>query len=423
MAVKKWYRLDDAATIIPATVHGADTKVFRIVCELKENVDPDCLQKAVDETIKEFPHLNVILRRGFFWYYLDETKLRPLVEEDRSAALSPIYFQGRRNLLYRITYFERRINLEMFHVLADGTGGFTFLKQIVMNYLRRKHNLSSLPGSLDTSSEQEREQDAFSRFYSRGKKRDQLREMISTRAYQIRSRMDEDLTSHLVEGCVSSGPFIELAHSFHTTAGVMITALFIEAVIQTMSDRDKKKPVVVSVPVNLRQYFPSETTRNFFGVINVLYYAKNYDGSLESIIRVVRESYSKQLEKENIKKTMLSYSALSRNIGIKMVPLMIKNPVIAAFAARAKDGTTATLSNLGRIKMPEEYSPYIDHFAPFMSSPNMQICIAAFQDKMVFGAVSSYADHDVLLHFFRGLTRQGLHVELASNDYDLMEED
>ena len=40
MAKSKWYQLDNAAKIVPSTTGGADTRVFRITCELKEDVDP-----------------------------------------------------------------------------------------------------------------------------------------------------------------------------------------------------------------------------------------------------------------------------------------------------------------------------------------------------------------------------------------------
>ncbi len=46
-----WYRLDNAAKIVPSTAKGANTRVFRITCELKEDVSKDILQRALDETI------------------------------------------------------------------------------------------------------------------------------------------------------------------------------------------------------------------------------------------------------------------------------------------------------------------------------------------------------------------------------------
>ena len=80
---KNWYKLDNAAKIVPSTAKGANTRVFRLTCELNEEVDGDILQAAVDETIEEFPFFNCVLHRGIFWYYLEDSDLRPVVEKDR----------------------------------------------------------------------------------------------------------------------------------------------------------------------------------------------------------------------------------------------------------------------------------------------------------------------------------------------------
>ena len=75
----KWYQLDNAAKIIPSTARGGNTRVFRITCELKEEVDPQILQNALDQTIIDFPHFNCVLRKGLFWYYLDARNLQAKV--------------------------------------------------------------------------------------------------------------------------------------------------------------------------------------------------------------------------------------------------------------------------------------------------------------------------------------------------------
>ena len=78
----KWYQLDNAAKIIPSTAKGGNTRVFRITCELKEEVVPQILQEALDQTIMDFPHFNCVLRTGLFWYYLVARNMRALVTED-----------------------------------------------------------------------------------------------------------------------------------------------------------------------------------------------------------------------------------------------------------------------------------------------------------------------------------------------------
>ena len=115
---------------------------------------------------------------------------------------------------------------------------------------------------------------------------------------------------------------------------------------------------------------------------------------------------------------MNSYAALEHNIAIQMVPLFLKDLAIWGLNNRAKNGVTSTMSNLGNSEMPEETVPYIDRFCAFMTAPSEQICVSSFQDRMVFGEVTAYTTHEVMLHFFRRLSAMGIPVELASNDYD-----
>ena len=122
-----WSRLDNAAKIFPSTVEGADTRVFRF--------DPYVLQSAAENAAASYPNFNVIMKKGLFWYYLESCDLKPQVSEESLPVCAAIYEDDVRSLLYRITYYGKRINLEVFHVLADGTGALMFLKTIVYRYI------------------------------------------------------------------------------------------------------------------------------------------------------------------------------------------------------------------------------------------------------------------------------------------------
>ena len=122
MARAKWYELDNNAKIVPSTTKGSDTCVFRITCELKEEVNGALLQQALDRTVPDFPHFASVLRKGLFWYYLDSSNIRAVVQRENKPPCAAIYWDGRRRLLYRVNYYRRRINLEMFHVLTDDPG-------------------------------------------------------------------------------------------------------------------------------------------------------------------------------------------------------------------------------------------------------------------------------------------------------------
>ena len=417
-----WYHLDNAAKIVPATAGGSDSRVFRVVCELKEEVDPAVLQAALDRTMEDFPHFRCILRRGLFWYYLDLSDIRPQVMPDRLPACEPLYTAGRKSLLFRVTYFRRRVNLEVFHALADGTGGFQFMRALVVRYLVLRHGLPLPVDFMPAASALESADDAFAHFYQKTDIGRNLKKITTGYAYRIRGLRDDQDRSHLLEAVVSAKGFIDIAHRYGVTAGELSVSLFIGAVLDGMARRDLRRPVVVSVPINLRQYFPSETTRNFFGVINVEYNAAQDGGSFESILSRVKASFDEQLTKENIDALMNSYAALEHNVIVRLTPLALKGFVIRRFYKRSRKGMTCTVSNLGRVPFPADLAKYVDRFVGYMASQDIQVCVASFGDRMVFGAASGFVRHTTMMYFVRRLTALGLSAEIATNDYDASQE-
>ena len=79
---RRWVRLDNASNIFLAARSDVDTKVFRMGAELDHEVDPVLLQEALDATFERFPLYHAVLRRGVFWYYLQDSDLRPVVERE-----------------------------------------------------------------------------------------------------------------------------------------------------------------------------------------------------------------------------------------------------------------------------------------------------------------------------------------------------
>jgi hypothetical protein len=243
--------------------------------------------------------------------------------------------------------------------------------------------------------------------------------MFPVKAYQVKGLKDPNLDEHLIEGTVSVKRILEIAHRFKVTLGVLATSIWIEAIVKQMKRSEYNRPVVVSVPVNLRQFYPSETVRNFFGVINVTYDPHHYDGSLESIMTDVDRSFKEELTDEKIAATMNSYAALEHNLAVKVVPLFFKDLALMGIANRINSGVTTSVSNVGKVKLSPVLSPYINKFCSFMSNKSVFLCISTFEDNMVFGIVSCFEKHPTAQYFFRRIRELGADVVIASNDYDL----
>lgn len=63
--LSKWYRLDNAAKIFPPSRSKNDYKVFRFSVTLLEPVKVDILNKALDETLEEYPIFKSSLKREY----------------------------------------------------------------------------------------------------------------------------------------------------------------------------------------------------------------------------------------------------------------------------------------------------------------------------------------------------------------------
>ena len=66
----KWRKLDNAALAFPLVTGKNDTRVFRFYCQLKEEVNGEILQAALDQTMEKYPLFQAVLRKGcsgFIW--------------------------------------------------------------------------------------------------------------------------------------------------------------------------------------------------------------------------------------------------------------------------------------------------------------------------------------------------------------------
>lgn len=408
-----WKRLDNAAKIFPALVSPDDTEVFRVSCLLREDVEPEILQRALDAAMEEFPWFSETVSRGMFWYYLEDSGKKPVVHEETATPLQPLYTKNTHDLLIDVSYYKRRINFEVFHALCDGTGAVMFLRTLVANYLCFRHKLPVMKIDLGIDlTEREKEADSFSQHYDRDKGKGNglgldefLGEKTKKRIYRFNEPKTPDFRQLVTEGTVSVSGLKKAAAAYHTTLTVFLIAVLISAIHSTMEPRDKKKAVSIAVPVNLRNYFESNTTRNFFGIIHVVYDFGKHGAEFDSIIAKVANTFKRELTKENLEKKITSQVGLEQNFGIRMVPLFIKDIAMGISQRVAMKRRTMCLSNVGKVTMPEELSDYVEHFEVFNSSPVRQVCICSYGDEMVIAFSGVLSEHDVERAFFRMIAK------------------
>ena len=413
----KWRKLDNAALAFPLVSGKNDTRVFRFYCELKENVKPELLQAALEKTMEKYPLFQMVLRKGLFWFYLEHRDIRPIVKEEKKPPCSRLYIPDKKNLLFQVSYYEKRINFEVFHVLTDGTGATEFLKELVKNYLYLAHKeegleqVALLPEDMTV---QDQEDDSFLKYYSKDQKRPKKRKL---NAFQIRRKKKDGNHLHVHESVVSVQAVLKRSRELGVSMTIFLTALFMMAINEEMSKMQKKKPVVLMVPVNLRKFFPSTSMLNFFNWIEPGYNFETQDKSFEAVLKYTKEFFESELTKEKMSAHISELLALELHPILRLAPLELKNLCIQAGAKYSEKNTTAIFSNMSAVKMPESYVPYIERFGVYTNTPKLELCLCSFQDKLSFAFTSRYDTVNIERNFYRLLKEQGIISEKVKPEF------
>ena len=121
-----WRRLDNSAKIFPISAGKKYSTVFRLSVVLTEKVEPNILKEAVNQALIKYISFKVKMKTGFFWFYFEENLKEPKVEEEKDYPCTYIDPKKNNDYLFKVTYFENKINIDIFHSLTDGNSRIYF---------------------------------------------------------------------------------------------------------------------------------------------------------------------------------------------------------------------------------------------------------------------------------------------------------
>ena len=393
----QWRKLDNAAQAFPAATGKKDTRVFRLYCELKEDVIEEVLQKAVECTLEKYPLYCSVLRKGLFWFYMEQRNLKPKVKAEDRPPCSGLYVPDQKSFLFEVSYYKKKINLEVFHCLTDGTGALNFLKELVRNYLMICYPQVEFPpvSEEEISTASDHEEDSFSQYYS---KSDYGSVKKSRPAFQLKGERLEQEEMSVLEVVLSAKEVYRKAKSYGVSVTVFLSAALLCAIHEEMPRSQMKKPVTLMVPVNLRNYFPSYSMTNFFGWIEAGQVFEE-NTRFEEVLQNLQHVFRTELVKERIADNMNRLVRLEKNPLLRAVPLEIKNLFLLAGTTLGGRSISAIYSNIGKIQLPDVFETYVDSFGFFTSTDKLQMCSCSYGDKMRVGITSKILSHNIQRNF------------------------
>lgn len=413
----RWERLDNTAHLFPVIAGESMSNVYRISVTLTELVSPELLQEALDLVLPKFDGFNLRLRQGMFWYYFEENgKPAPRVREENVFPCRFIQQNKNQSYMFRVTYYKYRINLEVFHVLTDGMGGINFLKELTYQYLRLSHPelKEKLGDSLYSGTSLNRE-DSFLKNY----KKSSAKGYQTKKAYLLKGEKLRPGEFGVMHGYMQISELKKACKSYGVSINEYLVGLYIWSVYtECMHGMPSEKPIRVAVPVNLRPYFNSITTKNFFVMVSAEFHPVKEVYTFQEVLNTVREGLRSQINRENLER-LFSYNVSNEKILIaRAVPLFLKNMAMRYIYTTSALANTATVTNIGNITVPDEYRPHIEMFHAFLAmskGQHLKGTICSYGETLVFSFSYDMVDPSVQRGFFRKAAADGIHVEIESN--------
>lgn len=417
-----WMRLDNAAKIYPAARRRNWSNVFRQSVTLTEDIDTTVLKSALEVTVKRFPSIAARLRKGMFWYYLQEVVSAPEIREECSYPLTHMSKAETRKCAFRVIVYRNRIAVEFFHSLTDGTGALVFLKNLTAEYLEQKYGIR-IPyehGIVDRAAEPLKEEleDSFLKYAGPvpSSRKD-------TDAWHMYGDPQEDGFLHLTCFKLPVKEALDLAHKHKATLTVFMSAVMMQALLNLQNeknpDKKRQKRIKLLIPVNLRQLFPSSSLRNFAFYTIPEIDPRLGEYTLEEICRVIEHTMGLEVTAKHMASVIATNVNDEKNPLLRLVPLSLKNLVMkAVFDSVGEKKSCLSFSNLGQVKLPgvmEKYVKSFDFVLGVQAEAPYNCGMISFRDTVNISFIRNIKDPELERHFFFVLRDLGLPVTVESN--------
>jgi len=418
----RWMPLDNAAKIYPAARRAEWSNVFRESMTLTEEIDREIMQSALDVTVRRFPSIAVKLKKGMFWYYLEQLTEAPRIGEESSYPLTRMNKEETRQCALRVIVYKKRVAVEIFHSLTDGNGALIFLKTLTAEYLWQKYGVQipAEKGVLDRLKEPSEAEVEDSYLKYAGSVEASRRENT---AWKITGTREAGGFLNLTCFEMPVRTVLEKAHEYNVSLTNFLCAVLMMAVQnmqeEKVPERMRRKPVKVLIPVNLRSLFPSETLRNFalYTTPEILPKLGRY--SFEEICQVVKHQMGMDITPKQMSMKIATNVNSEKLTIVKMMPLFVKNFVMKlVFDTVGERKSCFSLSNLGAVRLPDAMMPYVermDFILGVQASAPYNCGVLSFKDTLYMNFIRNIRESELEYHVYKVLREAGIPVTVQSN--------
>ncbi|MBQ6479414.1 MAG: hypothetical protein IJI44_08665 [Erysipelotrichaceae bacterium] len=410
---RKSYSLDNAAIVYPLGMKFGQMPMFRLSVELKERVEPILLQLALDFTIKRFPTFSAIIKNGFFWHYLETTNHVLQIEEEKDIPCKPISILLRSYRSLRVLYYKKRISIEFFHSITDGSGGMVFLKTLLGEYFRLQGKLFSYCCDVKDPDEEPLEGELVNEFRNAQGKGD-LSKFVDKKSLQLDGKLSKIGVTRILHLIMDSDELKTVSRSYNGTVTAYLCAILLLAAKKSIL---KNNGIFnIQVPVNMRKFNHSVTLRNYSMYFNACANLSDISDKKQLV-----EQIAVQIKEKGDETHMNQMMKITGKVidSLAYIPLFIKVPVMqVVYGYLSNSIIGCTLSNLGIIELPEQLQDEIDSFQ-FVLMPGIPNRVTSsmvtYGKKAVFTLIKNCHETVFEEEVYRLLSEDGLSIQMEGS--------
>lgn len=418
---KTWFKLDNAAKVFPGQNTSSYSNVYRLSATLKEKVEPALLEQALEKTMPRFPSFDVRMRNGLFWHYLEKNPngVPPVMPDSANPCLR-VKWKENRGYLIRVFYYENRIAVEFYHVITDGFGASRFFMTLLAVYLRltgKEIPCGDAVLDIDEKPHESEKEDAYLKFVKSKAKWNRIEKF----AYQAKDKRLPKHVSNVTTGYMPVDALKQKAKEQGVTITEYVAGLLVWVMynLQKQEKYDREKYVGVQIPVNVRQFFDTDTLRNFMLCYSFQINPKMGEYTFEEILKQL-SLYLRYINNEKTLQAMMHGNAgFEKNPLMRVTPSFIKDfGINVLYKFVGEKSTSSLISNIGVIKAPKEMEQYIDRIALVLGRGmvNAARCGAvSYNGTLALSVTNIYDSTRVQRELFTTLVRLGIPVKIESN--------
>jgi NRPS condensation-like uncharacterized protein len=346
------FELDFLGGYYASTVNENNSGVFSISVHLKESLNHKVLKQAMNRVVERFPFLSGRLRPNFFNYAYEITNdTIPFISVEKVAALE------NNSQIFKVIYGERDFTLKVNHILCDGRTLAKVAQALLICYFKllginpdgADHTILNEPKHLEEL------ENAYLRYLN--DKSIQLSHAAKKKSKKIsvyRPTVPKNIPIEMVSYQLSVSAIKKMAKSYQATISEFLLALIFKSVQVERATFNSKEPIIASVPIDCRSFFPSKTIRNFVTAENVVM------PEVEDLATMVKriQSAFKKIDEQSVYQ---GFNPLQRTYqAVRYLPRVLKDWYMRRIGNLKSNGYTTGFSNIGKIALPEKIEDRIE---------------------------------------------------------------